>query len=157
MTGPDILRLNRQSLFIVGYSEEAERIRGDVLDLAAADGYKVHHLLSRSAAESRMQYRRLLNMAKSRLRGNSDLQPWAGDWEFFYDTSAARGTTLSMEQRDELGRLMRLTPYTGVAIGLEAFAVRATYRGIRKLEYETEWTVAGEQSYWVSGVVSDDD
>lgn len=153
----ELLRLHRQSLFIVGYSEEAEALRSDILRLAEDDGYDVHALMFRSQPESRMQYRRLVNMAKVRLRQNPNLEPWTGDWQFFYDTSAARGTTLSVEQRDELARVMRLTPLTGVAVGIEAFIVRGTYHGIRKLEKFDEDNFAPSTSYWESGVIGVDD
>lgn len=149
----ELLRLQGQSLFLVGYAEEAEAIRGDVLRLAEEDGYDVHALVFRPQPESRMQYRRLVNMAKARLRENPNLEPWTGDRQFFYDTSAARGRALSAEQRDELARVMRLTPLTGVAVGIEAFIVRGSYHGIRKLEKFDEDKFAPSAGYWEAGVI----
>lgn len=130
----ELFRLNGQSILLVGHSDDVDAAREMALQLAAADGYEIHALIDRRLKETRKQFKRLTALVCRRLEENPDLQPWTGDRQFFYDSNAARGDALSPDAREELARVIRLAPYTGIFIGIESAGPPSVYQGVRTVQ-----------------------
>lgn len=135
MTDTDLFRLNGQSVGVYAPARESRVARANLIQLAGEDGYEVHRIPHTSLVSTVQD---IFDDVADRLRQNSGMQEWPlGDRKLHYmmNTSSA---ALTDEMREELGRVMRLTPYTGVTIVVEGVTPPAEFHGL--------WLLTGSYS-----------
>lgn len=130
MTDTDLFRLRGQSVGVYAPARESRVARASLLQLAEEDGYEVHRI-PRTSLVSTVQD--IFDDAADRLRRNPGMQEWplAGrKLHYMMNTSSA---ALTQSDRAELGRVMRLTPYTGISIVVEGVTPPDEFHGLRLL------------------------
>lgn len=131
MTDTDLFRLRGQSVGVYAPARESRVARMNLLQLADEDGYEVHRIPHTSLVST---VGSIFEDVTARLRRNPDMKDWpfAGrKLHYMMNTSSA---ALTESDRAELGRVMRLTPYTGISIVVEGVTPPDEFHGLRLLK-----------------------
>lgn len=150
-TDPDIFRLHGQSLGIYGDERDIAAVRDTVLRYADEDGWKTE--LS-PQWHFRQGLRAATREVESRFRRGEKPSLYDGDdWRLFYLGALSDSKKLTTEA---IACIMRLTPYSGVAIVLEARSSFAVMQGTRGVSATYEFP-PGDDSYlrWRPGVIGE--
>lgn len=126
----NLFRLQGQSIGVFSEPRKLDAVRPMLLDLAREDGYEVTSLVHEKPNKL---VGRILIEVEERLRANPGLELWQSEFKLYHMTNAC-GTgpaSLSGSLRLELARVMRLTPYTGIAIAVEGTHPAGWHRGLR--------------------------
>lgn len=147
----DIFRLHGQSIGLHGFSNDIRDIRPTVLRLAAEDGWEVRNL----AGTRRMMeaIRLIVREAEMRLRRRNPLEPYQGARRRFYYLGDFEFTPEG-RLMDDLACVLRLTPYTGIAVGFERRVPISIFTGLRAVvgDYPRA-PVRPEELQWRSGIL----
>lgn len=130
MTDTDLFRLRGQSVGVYAPARESRIARANLIQLAGEDGYEVHRIPHTFLVGTVQD---IFDDVADRLRRNPRLQEWppAGrKLHYMMNTSSA---ALTESDRAELGRVMRLTPYTGISIVVEGVTTPDELHGLRLL------------------------
>lgn len=147
----NVFRLHGQSLGVYGQERDIDRVRDVVLGYALEDGWKTE-------VSGPWEFRRGLRAAtkevESRLRQSETPELHTGaDRKLFYLGALGGLKTGVMEH---LARVMRLTPYSGVAVAFEARSPFVVLRGSRGVSATYEFPTGGD-SYlrWRPGIIGE--
>lgn len=146
-----IFRLHGQSLGIYGAERDIDSVRDRVLQYAYEDGWET--TLS-GPWEFRQGLRAATKEVEARFRAGGIPEPYTGtDRKLFY-LGALSGLKLGVVEH--LTRIMRLTPYSGVAVGFEARSPLIAMRGSRGVSATYEFPL-GEDSRirWRPGIIGE--
>lgn len=135
MTDPDIFRLHGQSLAMYGARVDTQAARHQVFHLATTeDGYTSETLTHLSGERMSHRIIELSETVESRLRENPKMVPYSGaDLRWYFMGSPHQVHGIGDESRQELARMMRLTPFTGVAFGVESLQPQEAFAGVRSI------------------------
>lgn len=147
----DIFRLHGQSIGLHGFSNDIRSIRPTVLSLAAEDGWEVRNFTgTRRMTEA---IRLIVREAETRLRRRNPLEPYQGDRHRFYYLGDFEFTPEG-RLMDDLACVLRLTPYTGIAVGFERRVPISIFTGLRAVvgDYPRA-PERPEELQWRSGIL----
>lgn len=135
MFSPDTFRLHGQSLAMYGARADTQTARNQVFHLATTeDGYTSETLTHLSGARMSRRILELSEMVEHRLRENPKMVPYAGvDLRWYFMGSPHQVHGIGDEARQELARMMRLTPFTGVSFGVESLQPQEMFAGVRSI------------------------
>lgn len=131
MTATDLFRLRGQSVGVYAPALESRVARLDLLRLAEEDGYEVHRIPHTSLVATIQD---IFDDVEDRLRQNPQMEEWPFGGRKLHYMMNASSAALTGSARAELGRAMRLSPYTGVSIAVEGVTPPPEFYGLRILE-----------------------